>query len=161
MLYYSNAVWCVVAQNREPVASRAIQKSLSGLDTQELRKHMPLTDQTLYCRDCNEEFTFTVGEQEFYASRGLMNAPTRWPNCRAAHKAARNGGGGGGGSRSYRRDSNDRYSREPRQMYTATCASCGNEAQVPFQPREDRPVYCSNCYQPQSSGRTNDRRSRW
>jgi CxxC-x17-CxxC domain-containing protein len=46
-------------------------------------------------------------------------------------------------------------------MYTATCASCGNPAQVPFQPREDRPVYCSDCYQSQSGGRSNDRRSRW
>ncbi len=116
---------------------------------------MSLTDQTLYCRDCNEAFTFTVGEQEFYASRGLTNSPSRCPSCRAANKARmsdrsrapRNSGGG--------------Y-REERQMYTATCASCGKEASVPFQPREDRPVYCSDCFQPRtSSGRGNDRRSRW
>ena len=31
-------------------------------------------------------------------------------------------------------------------MYTATCAACGKEARVPFQPREDRPVYCSECF---------------
>ncbi len=37
--------------------------------------------------------------------------------------------------------------RAPRQMYTATCSSCGGEARVPFQPRGDKPVYCSNCYQ--------------
>ncbi len=119
---------------------------------------MSLTDQTLYCRDCNEEFTFTVGEQEFYASRGLTNTPSRCPSCRAANKsrmgdrsrAPRGGSGGGGGY------------REERQMYTAICASCGKEAQVPFQPREDRPVYCSDCFQPRTSGgRSNDRRSRW
>jgi CxxC-x17-CxxC domain-containing protein len=109
-----------------------------------------LTDQILYCRDCNQEFTFTTGEQEFYASRGLTNAPSRCPECRAARKQAgggsygrggggQRGGGGGGGFRD----------REARPMYTATCASCGREAQVPFQPREDRPVYCSDCYQPQ------------
>ncbi len=119
---------------------------------------MSLADQTLYCRDCNQEFTFTVGEQEFYASRGFTNSPTRCPSCRAAHKAQSGGrsrsprGGGYGDSGGY---------REARQMYTATCASCGNEAQVPFQPREDRPVYCSDCYQPQGSGRGSDRRSRW
>src|SRR5438034_6958282 len=104
---------------------------------------MSLADQTLYCRDCNQEFVFTVGEQEFYASRGLTNSPSRCPECRAARKAQggdrsrgySSGRGGGGGG----------Y-REERQMYTATCASCGNEAQVPFQPRDDRPVYCSNCY---------------
>ncbi|MBV9616240.1 MAG: zinc-ribbon domain-containing protein, partial [Ktedonobacteraceae bacterium] len=38
-----------------------------------------MTDQTLYCRDCNQEFTFTTGEQEFYASRGLTNSPSRCP----------------------------------------------------------------------------------
>ena len=123
---------------------------------------MSYTDQTLYCRDCNEEFAFTAGEQEFYASRGLTNSPTRCPSCRANHKAQmgnrsrspRSGGNSGGGR------SEGGY-REARQMYTATCASCGNEAQVPFQPREDRPVYCSNCYQTQSTGRRNDRGSRW
>lgn len=117
---------------------------------------MLLTDQTLYCRDCNQAFTFTIGEQEFYASRGLTNAPSRCPECRAAHKQSSRGqrssfGGSGGGFRE----------GEPRQLYSATCASCGNEAQVPFQPRGDRPVYCSECYQAQRTGHANDRRSRW
>ncbi len=126
------------------------------------------TDQTLYCRDCNQEFTFTVGEQEFYASRGLTNAPSRCPSCRAARKAQmgdRQGGGSyGGGSYGGSRSG----SREARQMYTATCASCGNEAQVPFQPRGDKPVYCRDCYQAQSGGGygshssdRGERRSRW
>src|SRR6266699_2956081 len=97
---------------------------------------MSLADQTLYCRDCNQEFVFTVGEQEFYASRGLTNSPSRCPSCRAARK-----GQGGGGYSSGR--------------------SSGGEAQVPFQPRGDKPVYCSNCYQAQGSGRSSDRRSRW
>lgn len=39
--------------------------------------------------------------------------------------------------------------RPPRQMFDATCASCGKEAKVPFEPRGDRPVYCSDCFQPQ------------
>lgn len=116
---------------------------------------MAFVDQVLYCRDCNQEFTFTAGEQEFFAGRGLTNAPTRCPACRAARKQAgggRSGGrgfGGGGGSR-------DRE-REPRQMYSVTCASCGNPAQVPFLPRGDKPVYCGECYQAQSA----NRRQRW
>jgi CxxC-x17-CxxC domain-containing protein len=117
---------------------------------------MSLTDQILYCRDCNQEFTFTVGEQEFYASRGLTNSPSRCPDCRAARKQS--GGYRGGSSGGYGGGFRE---REPRQMYTATCATCGNEAQVPFQPREDRPVYCRDCYQAQNAGRSNDRRSRW
>ena len=33
-----------------------------------------------------------------------------------------------------------------REMFTAVCAGCGGEAKVPFQPRDDRPVYCSECF---------------
>ncbi|SRR6266571_8747445 len=113
------------------------------------KENMALSDQTLVCRDCNQEFIFTVGEQEFYASHQLTNTPSRCPSCRAARKGQGGYGGGRGGS------------REPRQMYTATCSSCGGEAQVPFQPRGDKPVYCSNCYQAQGSGRGSERRSRW
>lgn len=131
-------------------------RAFIGGRSPELREQMSLTDQTLYCRDCNQAFTFTVGEQEFYASRGLTNAPSRCPECRAAHKQSSRGqrdsfGGSSGGFRE----------RDARQMYSATCASCGKETQVPFQPRGDRPVYCSECYQSQRAGRTNDRRSRW
>ena len=94
------------------------------------------TDQTLRCRECGREFVFTAGEQEFYLSRGLMNTPSRCPECRAARKASMSGGGGG-------------YSgeRPARQMYTATCSECGGEARVPFVPRGDKPVYCSDCFQ--------------
>jgi CxxC-x17-CxxC domain-containing protein len=115
---------------------------------------MSMTDQILYCRDCNQEFTFTVGEQEFYASKGLTNAPTRCPDCRAARKRS----GSGSGRRASSNDFGGGYrDREPRQMYSATCAGCGNEALVPFQPRDDRPVYCQDCFQSQRS----DRQSRW
>lgn len=115
------------------------------------------SDQTLQCRDCGQDFVFTAGEQSFYASRGFTHPPTRCPDCRAARKAQDRGGSYGG-------------QRAPREMFTAICASCGREAQVPFQPRDDRPVYCSDCYQPRatsggrSGGRSNDRggrRERW
>lgn len=110
---------------------------------------MALSDQTLVCRDCNQEFVFTVGEQEFYASRGLTNTPGRCPACRAARKASGGYSSRGGAP------------REARQMYTATCSNCGNEAQVPFQPRGDKPIFCSDCYQAQGSGGRSNRRSRW
>jgi CxxC-x17-CxxC domain-containing protein len=109
-------------------------------------------------------FVFTTGEQEFYAQKGFTNEPTRCPTCRQARKA--NGGRNGGygardsyGSRGY--DDRDSYgSRGEREMHSATCASCGREAQVPFVPRGDKPVYCSDCFreQRQSYGRSS---SRW
>ena len=32
-------------------------------------------------------------------------------------------------------------------LFTATCSQCGQEARVPFQPRGDKPVYCSSCFE--------------
>jgi CxxC-x17-CxxC domain-containing protein len=34
----------------------------------------------------------------------------------------------------------------PRQMFKATCAECKQECEVPFQPKEGKPVYCKSCY---------------
>lgn len=106
-------------------------------------------DKTLTCRDCGQQFVFTAGEQDFYASRGFTNEPTRCPDCRASRKASRGygdsqsgSGYGGGGPR-----------RERREMHTAICAQCGQEAQVPFVPRGDKPVYCSDCFEKQRAFR--------
>ncbi len=96
---------------------------------------MPFTDKTLTCSDCGSPFTFTAGEQEFHQSKGFTNEPRRCPNCRGARRETSGGGGGFGGPR--------------REMFTVTCSSCGKDAQVPFQPSGDRPVYCRDCFQPQ------------
>jgi len=86
---------------------------------------MALKDKTLVCRDCGQEFTFTVGEQGFYSSRGF-NEPTRCPKCRAARRRERGG--------------------SSRHVYSAICVTCGRETTVPFEPKEGRPVYCTECY---------------
>ena len=54
---------------------------------------MSYADKVLSCRDCGQAFTFTAGEQEFHASKGFENEPSRCPECRAARKAARGEGG--------------------------------------------------------------------
>ncbi len=90
---------------------------------------MEFTEKELQCSDCGATFTFTTEEQEFYATKGYTNEPKRCPACREARKTQRNGG----------------YSSR-RQMYPAVCAECGKECEVPFEPREDRPVYCGDCY---------------
>jgi CxxC-x17-CxxC domain-containing protein len=36
-------------------------------------------------------------------------------------------------------------------MYQAVCSACGGEAQVPFKPRGDKPIYCRSCFQNQAS----------
>ena len=103
---------------------------------------MSFSDKTLTCKDCGQEFTWTAGEQEFYSSRGLMNEPGRCPTCRAARRAS--GGMGGGGGAAY---GGGRGMGGPREFFTATCSNCGGEARVPFQPRGDKPVYCSSCFE--------------
>ena len=122
---------------------------------------MTLQDRVLTCRDCGQQFAFTAGEQEFYQSRGLTNDPGRCPDCRRARKASRGEGGGYaygsasdgytgsyGGPRGY-----ERADRPRRELFSATCSRCGNEARVPFQPRGDKPVYCSDCFETVRAGR--------
>ncbi|MDD5924117.1 MAG: zinc-ribbon domain containing protein [Clostridia bacterium] len=86
-------------------------------------------DKTLVCKDCGNEFVFTAGEQEFYAEKGFTNEPLRCKECRDARKK----------------------SRPTREYFTTTCAECGKEAVVPFKPRDDRPVLCSECYAAKSA----------
>jgi CxxC-x17-CxxC domain-containing protein len=92
---------------------------------------MGFTDKTLQCSDCGDTFTFTADEQEFYANKGYANEPKRCPVCREARRAQR---------------SNFSGYRSGRQMYPAVCVECAKECEVPFEPREGRPVYCSECY---------------
>jgi CxxC-x17-CxxC domain-containing protein len=102
-------------------------------------------DKTLTCRDCNTPFTFTEGEQDFFAQKGFTNEPSRCPECRSARKGQRSGGGNYG--------SQGGYERQPREMFEAQCTQCGGIARVPFQPRGDKPVYCSACFDQQRSYR--------
>jgi CxxC-x17-CxxC domain-containing protein len=107
---------------------------------------MNYQDQQLTCRECGASFVFTAGEQEFYAGRGLQNAPSRCPSCRAARR-----GGGAGAS------SGGRYDRPARQMTDVICSSCGKPTQVPFVPSGDKPVYCRDCFATMGGGRRSDR----
>ncbi len=110
---------------------------------------MPYTDKSLSCVDCGVDFTFTADDQEFHASRGFTNEPKRCPDCRRSRKQMRGdtGGAGGGGGYGGGGGGGGSYSSGPRQMFPATCANCGKETEVPFQPRGDRPVYCRDCFQ--------------
>ena len=104
-----------------------------------------MADKTLTCRECGNTFTFTEGEQDFYAQKGF-GEPSRCPDCRAAKKAARNSGGydsygsdrsygGGGGGYSSDRSyggGGGGYGRSERTMTQVVCANCGKDTEVPF-----------------------------
>lgn len=98
---------------------------------------MAFQDKTLKCMECGADFTYSASEQELHKSLGYMNEPKRCVTCREAKKKTRMDSGGGrfgsGGDR-------------PRQFFSVICAECGKEAQVPFKPRGDKPVYCSDCF---------------
>ena len=87
-------------------------------------------DKTLVCKDCGKEFTFSAGEQEFYAEKGFENEPQRCKECRQARKNSM---------------------RQNKEMYEIVCASCGKVDKVPFEPRNDKPVYCSECFAKQNN----------
>ncbi len=102
---------------------------------------MSYEDKQITCADCGAIFTFNADDQEYYASKGYSE-PKRCPDCRAAKKAqsSRGGFGGRGGSRGGYGGGGQRP------QYKVTCSACGCETTVPFEPKGDRPVYCSDCY---------------
>jgi CxxC-x17-CxxC domain-containing protein len=129
-----------------------------------------VADKTLTCSDCGMEFAFTEREQAFYAEKGFSE-PRRCPSCRASRKAARSGGdssygggsyagggydsgygGGGYSAGGYGGGGFGNRSSGPREMFSATCSSCGREARVPFRPTNGKPVYCSDCFRAQRGG---------
>lgn len=103
-------------------------------------------DQRIKCVDCGEEFLFTAGEQAFYATKGLTNAPTRCKPCRDLRRHRQGDGPSGHAGAGRPRPG------ASREMHTATCADCGMETQVPFAPVSSRPVYCRNCYEAHRPG---------
>lgn len=130
-------------------------------DSDERGSGKTMSDRTLTCRDCGNEFVFTAGEQDFYTSRGFSE-PQRCPQCRNARKQQRNNNSGGYGSDSgyssssydndggYRSDRGG-YNNAPRQMHDAVCSECGKQTQVPFEPTAGKPVYCRECFQARRS----------
>ncbi len=87
-------------------------------------------NKTITCKDCGAEFEFTANEQAFYAEKGFTNEPQRCKDCRNARKNSRG----------------DSRGNSPRQMFDAVCDECGAKCKLPFEPRHDRPVYCSDCH---------------
>ncbi len=85
-------------------------------------------DKQLKCRECGADFVFSAGEQAFFREKELMNEPQRCPTCRSNRRRERSGAG-------------------QREHHPVVCAECGQQATVPFVPRNDRPVYCAECYE--------------
>ena len=101
---------------------------------------MSYEDKTLTCQDCGQQFTFSADDQSFHATKGFTNEPKRCNSCRQVRRNERGGG----------------YGQSQTEMHPAVCAECGKDTTVPFRPRGDRPVYCSDCFSKQrTSSRPN------
>jgi CxxC-x17-CxxC domain-containing protein len=108
------------------------------------------TDRTLTCVDCGVEFIHSAADQEYYAQKGFSSDPKRCASCRASRRASRDSGydlRDIGGPSGY-----ERGDRPIREYFAVVCSRCGNQAQVPFKPRMDRPVYCSDCFRETRAG---------
>ena len=109
----------------KPAETLTLPEGESEVTTELTRASGAFEDKTIVCKDCGGEFIFSAEEQQFYADKGFQNEPARCKACRQARQPERPG----------------------REMFTAICANCGAETQIPFEPKHDRPVYCSTCYQ--------------
>ncbi len=98
---------------------------------------MGFEDKSLHCMECGNTFAFSAEEQEEFVGKGYFNDPKRCAPCRQMRKERRSATEPYGGA------------RPRRQMHAVTCGQCGKAAEVPFEPRQGRPVYCSDCYSAQ------------
>ena len=94
-----------------------------------------LQDTSIHCIDCNRDFIWTAGEQQFFRDKGLQNPPKRCKECKqaknerlAAIAAAQASG------------------VKQRIEVTVTCARCNESTTVPFYPSQGRPVFCRSCF---------------
>jgi len=110
------------------------------------RNDRPKELTTVTCSDCGNECQIPFKPKD--------DRPVYCRDCFQNHKPQERSGGSrfNRGSSYGRNDSGSRFSessreRRPRKSYTATCSDCGNECQIPFIPKEDRLVYCRDCFQ--------------
>lgn len=116
----------IIPRNYPRLALHPLQQASGKVSVEVL---MAFEDRTLECRGCGSEFVFSSGEQEFFQERGLVNDPVRCPSCRATRRRTRAGVG--------------EYAQ---QMYAAVCAECGDNTELPFEPKPGVQVYCKDCF---------------
>ena len=102
------------------------------------------------CGDC--------GKQCQVPFEPKQDKPVYCNECFPKHKPESRGGSGGGrfgGRGGGRGGDRGGFNRRPREMHKATCGDCGNECEVPFEPKQDKPVYCNECFPKHRSDRRN------
>ncbi len=85
-----------------------------------------------------------AGRDQSGPRRGSSNRGSRGPS-RDGDRSGSRGGRDRFGSSGRDRSSNS-GGREKLTFHTVKCDSCGVMSEVPFKPRGDKPVYCSDCF---------------
>ena len=94
-----------------------------------------LTDTSIACIDCSDQFIWTVGEQAFFLEKNLLNPPKRCKDCKRAK------------NRRLAAIEMAQVTGKPHKIeVNAECAQCGEKTTVPFYPSQGRPVYCRACF---------------
>ena len=94
---------------------------------------MDFADKKLICRDCQKEFIWTKGEQEFFAKKGFDRPPIRCLECRKK-----------------KRERND-TKKTTTELYTIVCSGCGKSTEVNFKPRGTGEIFCAECFSKNSN----------
>lgn len=83
-------------------------------------------DKTLQCKDCQNDFIFSAGEQKFFAEKDLKNLPARCPDCRQKRKVKE---------------------QDDIAKYQIVCAQCGKKSKAPFEVDVDATFFCQHCFE--------------
>lgn len=82
-------------------------------------------DKVLKCRECSKDFTWTAGEQDFFAQKGFKNKPTRCKECRKTNRQ-----------------------KVETEYFKITCSTCGQIGEAMFKPRNpDAEILCKDCFE--------------
>ncbi len=81
-------------------------------------------DKYLVCKNCGKEFIFSASEQEFFASKGYTNDPTKCKDCRRLAKLEKEQRGS-----------------------TAVCVNCGKTEKVTFTVTHPDTILCNDCFE--------------
>lgn len=93
---------------------------------------MQLEDKKLICKDCHQEFVWSVGEQKFFADKGFTNQPIRCSDCRKKKKGS---------------SPTDDSHRSDDKVYQISCKACQKVSSIPFKPQNPDSLLCSECFE--------------
>jgi RecJ-like exonuclease len=86
---------------------------------------MEFQDKVLKCKECGKEFTWTAGEQQFFADKGFNNKPTRCKDCRKLNRQ-----------------------KVEAEYFKIVCSNCKQVGEALFKPSDpSAEIFCKKCFE--------------